>query len=74
MFKGIMLAKSDKEFKAELAEIDEKSLPEGNVTIRVEYSTINYKDGLAITNKAPLVRAWPMVAGIDGAGVVDKNS
>lgn len=74
MFKGIMLNKSDAEFKAELAEIDEKSLPEGDVTIRVEYSAINYKDGLAITNKAPLVRAWPMVAGIDGAGVVDVNS
>jgi acrylyl-CoA reductase (NADPH) len=74
MFKGIMLTKSDADFKAELAEIDEKSLPEGDVTIRVEYSTINYKDGLAITNKAPLVRAWPMVPGIDGAGVVEKSS
>jgi NADPH:quinone reductase-like Zn-dependent oxidoreductase len=50
--------------------IDEARLPEADVLVRVEHSTLNYKDGLAITNKAPIVRAWPMVAGIDGAGTV----
>jgi acrylyl-CoA reductase (NADPH) len=74
MFKGILLNKTDSEFKAQLAGIDEKDLPEGDVMLRVEYSTINYKDGLAITNKAPVVRKWPMVAGIDGAGTVEESS
>jgi acrylyl-CoA reductase (NADPH) len=73
MFKGILLTKTDSEFKAQLADIDEKDLPEGDVTLRVEYSTINYKDGLAITNRSPVVRKWPMVAGIDGAGVVEQS-
>jgi acrylyl-CoA reductase (NADPH) len=49
-------------------------LPAGDVQVRVDYSTLNYKDGLAITNKAPVVRSWPMVAGIDGAGVVLSSS
>ena len=70
--KAIYLNK-DPEFKAQVADIDEAQLPAGNVTIRVEYSTINYKDGLAITNKSPVVRTWPMVAGIDGAGVVESS-
>src|SRR4051812_49194861 len=47
---------------------------EGDVTIRVEYSTVNYKDGLAVTGKAPVVRRWPMIAGIDLAGTVEKSS
>ena len=71
--KAIYLTK-DPEFRAAVAELDESSLPEGDVTLRVEYSTVNYKDGLAITNASPIVRAWPMVAGIDGAGVVEKSS
>ena len=74
MFKGILLNKTDAGFSAQLADIDEKELPEGDVSLRVEYSTINYKDGLAITNKSPVVRKWPMVAGIDGAGVVEKSA
>jgi acrylyl-CoA reductase (NADPH) len=74
MFKGILLSKIDNQFKAQLADIDEKDLPEGDVTLRVEYSTINYKDGLAITNKSPVVRKWPLVAGIDGAGVVESST
>ena len=49
-------------------------LPEGDVTVAVDYSTLNYKDGLAITNKSPVVRTWPMVAGIDGAGSVLESS
>ncbi len=74
MFKALLLTKTDNEFKARVSEIDEAGLPEGDVTIRVEYSAINYKDGLAITNRSPVVRLWPMVAGIDGAGVVEQSS
>jgi acrylyl-CoA reductase (NADPH) len=49
-------------------------LPEGDVTLKVDYSTVNYKDGLAITGKAPVVRKFPMVPGIDGAGTVTASS
>ena len=72
MFKGILLNKNeDGTTRAELTQIDEANLPaDGDVTIAVEYSTINYKDGLAITGKSPVVRKWPMVPGIDGAGEV----
>ncbi len=74
-FKGILLSKSDAGFSAALADIDEAQLPaEGDVTVAVEYSTINYKDGLAIANKSPVVRKWPMVAGIDGAGIVESST
>jgi acrylyl-CoA reductase (NADPH) len=73
MMKALYLTK-DPEFKAEVADLDESSLPEGDVTLRVAYSTVNYKDALAITNKSPIVRKWPMVAGIDAAGVVEQSS
>jgi acrylyl-CoA reductase (NADPH) len=73
MFRGILLTKSDSGFKAELAEIDAAQLSDGDVDMRVEFSTVNYKDGLAITNKSPVVRKWPMVAGIDGAGTVEAS-
>ena len=70
-FNGILLSKTETGFSATLSAIEESRLPpEGDVTVAIEYSTINYKDGLAITNKSPVVRKWPMVAGIDGAGVV----
>ena len=74
MFKAILLEKSDAGFKASLQAVDEAGLPAGDVLVRVEHSTLNYKDGLAITNKGPVVRAWPMVAGIDGAGTVLESS
>jgi acrylyl-CoA reductase (NADPH) len=73
MFRGILLTKSDSGFKAELAGIDAAQLSDGDVDMRVEFSTVNYKDGLAITNKSPVVRKWPMVAGIDGAGTVEAS-
>ena len=73
MFKAILLSKDGDAFKARVADVDEKDLPEGEVTLRVEYSTINYKDALAITNASPIVRKWPMVAGIDGAGTVEES-
>lgn len=73
MFKAILLEKDDAGLKARLAELDEAQLPEGDVTVRVAYSTLNYKDGLAITGKAPVVRRFPMVPGIDFAGTVEAS-
>ncbi len=72
MFRAILLNKNeDGSTKAELTQIDDAQLPpEGDVTVAVDYSTINYKDGLAITGKSPVVRKWPMVPGIDGSGEV----
>src|SRR5437763_7218476 len=72
--KAILLAKDNDQFSARVADVDEAQLPEGDVTIRVDYSTINYKDALAITNKSPIVRKWPMVAGIDAAGEVVESA
>src|SRR5258706_13862187 len=73
MFKAILLSKDGDAFRARVADVDEKDLPEGDVTLAVEYSTVNYKDALAITNASPIVRKWPMVAGIDGAGTVEES-
>ena len=72
MFNALVLDKNP-DFSAELREVDDSFLPsfaDGGVTVAIEHSTLNYKDGLAITNKSPVVRNWPMVAGIDGAGTV----
>lgn len=74
MFKALLLEKSDAGFRAGLRDLEEAQLPEGEVTLAVEYSTLNYKDGLAITNRSPVVRLWPMVAGIDGAGTVLQST
>src|SRR5664279_6274256 len=74
MFKALMLEKDDAGFRASLRDADDAGLPEGDVTIAVSHSTLNYKDALAITNKSPIVRTWPMVAGIDGAGTVLASS
>jgi acrylyl-CoA reductase (NADPH) len=73
MFKALLLQKNET-FEAGLASVEESALPPGDVTIEVAYSTLNYKDGLAICNKSPVVRQWPMVAGIDGAGTVTESS
>lgn len=74
MFSGILINKDDAGQTVEVAQIDEAQLPEGDVTIDVEYSTLNYKDGLAITGSSPVVRKFPMVPGIDLAGVVSESS
>jgi acrylyl-CoA reductase (NADPH) len=76
MFNAILLNKNaDGATNAQLTQLDDGQLPaDGDVTVRVDYSTINYKDGLAITGKAPVVRTWPMVPGIDGAGEVIASS
>ena len=74
MFKALMLDKDEAGFRAAVREVDEAGLPEGDVLVRIVHSTLNYKDGLAITNRSPVVRAWPMVAGIDGAGTVLESA
>jgi len=73
-FKAIVIEKAEKGTMAALTDFDEADLMEGDVTLRVEYSTLNYKDGLAITGKAPVVRRFPMIAGIDAAGTVEASS
>jgi acrylyl-CoA reductase (NADPH) len=73
-FKAIRIDKADKGTTATLTQFDEAELMEGDVTVRVEWSTLNYKDGLAVTGKAPVVRRFPMIAGIDFAGSVEQSS
>jgi acrylyl-CoA reductase (NADPH) len=73
MFKALFLEKSDAGFSARVTPLEEARLGplgDGDVLVRPEYSTLNYKDGLALTNRSPVVRLWPMVPGIDGAGTV----
>ncbi|MHB2206265.1 acrylyl-CoA reductase (NADPH) [Methylobacterium sp. CM6257] len=73
MFKAVLIEKDEAGYRAGLREIDEAQLPEGDVTVDVAYSTLNYKDGLAITGKGPVVRKFPMVPGIDIAGTVRES-
>jgi acrylyl-CoA reductase (NADPH) len=73
MFKALLLDNANG-FQVSLQDLDEARLPAGDVTVAVQYSTLNYKDGLALCNKGPVVRNWPMVAGIDGAGTVLESS
>ena len=73
-FKAMVIEKADGGTKAALTDFDEANLMDGDVTVAVEYSTVNYKDGLAITGKAPVVRRFPMIAGIDFAGTVESSS
>jgi acrylyl-CoA reductase (NADPH) len=73
MFQALLLDNTNG-FSAALQQVDETRLPPGDVTVAVQYSTLNFKDGLAICNKGPVVRNWPMVAGIDGAGTVLESS
>jgi acrylyl-CoA reductase (NADPH) len=76
MFKAVFLQKNEQgEFRASVQELDESQLPgSGDVLVQISHSTLNYKDGLAICNKSPVVRQWPMVAGIDGAGTVLESA
>lgn len=73
-FKAIVIDKMETGQTVRLADFDEKDLMDGDVTVAVEYSTLNYKDGLALTGKAPVVRRFPMIAGIDFAGTVESSS
>lgn len=72
--KAIVIEKAEGGSKATLTSFDEANLMDGDVTVRVEYSTINYKDGLAITGKAPVVRRWPMIGGVDLSGTVETSA
>jgi acrylyl-CoA reductase (NADPH) len=73
-FKAILIEKTDDGQNVGLTDFDEKDLMQGEVTIRVEWSTVNYKDGLALTGKAPIVRRFPMIPGVDLAGTVETSS
>jgi acrylyl-CoA reductase (NADPH) len=73
-FKAIVIDKADAGQNVRLADFDEANLMDGDVTVHIEWSTLNYKDGLAITGKAPVVRRWPMIAGVDFAGTVESSS
>src|SRR6202789_354669 len=73
MFKAILIERDERPYRAGLTELNEARLPAGDVTVRVDYSTLNYKDALAITGKAPVVRQFPMVPGIDLAGSVQES-
>jgi acrylyl-CoA reductase (NADPH) len=73
-FKAIVVEKTEGGTKAALTDFDEANLMDGDVTVRVEYSCVNYKDGLAITGKSPVVRRFPMIAGVDFAGTVEASS
>ena len=73
-FKAVRIDKADKGTTVALTQFDEAELMDGDVTVRVDWSTVNYKDGLAVTGKAPVVRRFPMIAGIDFAGTVEASS
>ncbi|MEX3953256.1 MDR family oxidoreductase [Paraburkholderia sp. EG287B] len=74
MFKAILVDKESGSYEARITELDDARLPEGDVLVDVGYSTLNYKDGLAITGKGPVVRSFPMVPGIDFAGTVAQSA
>ncbi len=74
MFQGLLIEKTEAGYATRLAQLDDERLPEGDVTVRVAYSTLNYKDALAITGKSPVVRAFPMIPGVDLVGAVETSS
>jgi acrylyl-CoA reductase (NADPH) len=74
MFKAVLIERDERPYRASLASLEDSRLPAGDVTVRVDYSTLNYKDALAITGKAPVVRQFPMVPGIDLAGAVIEST
>ena len=73
MFKGIVIEKDDQGYRVTSKDIDESLLPEGDVSVRVSHSTLNYKDALAITGKGPVVRKFPMIPGVDLVGIVEQS-
>jgi acrylyl-CoA reductase (NADPH) len=73
VFKAVLIERDERPYRATLATLEDSRLPAGDVTVNVEYSTLNYKDALAITGKAPVVRQFPMVPGIDFAGAVTES-
>lgn len=73
MFKAILIDKDESGYHVKLTELDAADLPQGDVTVRVSHSTLNYKDALALTGQSPIVRKFPMVPGVDLAGVVEHS-
>ena len=73
MFKAILITKDDAGYQARLQDVDDALLPAGDVSVDVEMSTLNYKDGLAITGKSPVIRRFPLIPGIDFAGTVSAS-
>src|ERR1700730_4351385 len=73
-FKAVVVEKADAGQTIRLTDFDEKDLMDGDVSVAIEYSTLNYKDGLALTGKSPVVRRFPMIAGIDFAGTVESST
>ena len=73
MFKCLLVNKDENGYKTSITELAEESLSQGNVSVKVLYSTLNYKDALAITGKAPVVRSFPMIPGVDFSGVVEHS-
>jgi acrylyl-CoA reductase (NADPH) len=74
VFNALVITKNDSTQAISITQLDEAQLPDGAVTVRIDYSTLNYKDGLAITGKSPVVRKFPMIPGIDFAGVVETST
>src|ERR1700679_1726701 len=74
MFNALVITKNDSSQATSITQLDEAQLPDGAVTVRIDYSTLNYKDGLAITGKSPVVRKFTMIPGIDFAGVVETST
>jgi acrylyl-CoA reductase (NADPH) len=73
-FRAILVSKTDEGQKAEIVNFNRADLMEGDVTVAVKHSSVNYKDGLAVTGKGPIVRRWPLIPGVDFAGVVEESS
>ncbi|MEX2454278.1 MAG: alcohol dehydrogenase catalytic domain-containing protein, partial [Rhodospirillaceae bacterium] len=71
--RAILVTNENDSYSAAVADVNEADLPDGDVTVRIDYSTLNYKDSLAITGKSPVVRKFPMVPGIDFAGTVEES-
>jgi len=74
MFKAILLNRQDGQTQAQFTDLEEAQLPPGDVTVRVDYSTLNYKDALAVTGRGAVIRKWPMVPGIDLAGTIEASA
>ena len=72
-FKALVVTKAEQGQSVAVQDFDEADLMDGDVTVRVTHSTVNYKDGLALTGKAPVIRRWPMIPGIDFAGRVETS-
>src|SRR5580700_10794525 len=73
-FKALLATKDGEKISTDLVEFEEKDLMSGDVTIAVDYSTVNYKDGMALTGRAPIIRTFPLIPGIDLSGTVQTSS